>query len=163
MYWEPLKPFTQATLWISTSKTPTLPLVLPIYTKLHNHLEATGKNPKLSPQIQQAAAAALLKLRKYKTMAESNHNNTLATSMWSVTHLSYIYSTHKSKFCTLACEQNTFAKLHQTLHQHHSRLLLTEQPLFFHQLLWMRKIMRFHFIEFFADFCFFCLLIFTIF
>ena len=73
---------------MSTSSTPTIPLVLPIYENLHQHLLSGVKNHKYSAKLRQGSQRALAKLLKYKSIAKKNQYYYLGTSE-SIRSLSY--------------------------------------------------------------------------
>jgi len=65
---------------MSVAHTPTLPLVLPLYVSLEQHLIKTKNDMTLPRTIRSATGDALAKLRKYKNLAFNNQFYTVATS-----------------------------------------------------------------------------------
>jgi hypothetical protein len=78
---EILKVFSDATLKVSASKTPTIPYVLPLFCGLEAHLEELRRDPSSSPSIRHAARKGLDKLTKYKPKAFENYNLILGTGL----------------------------------------------------------------------------------
>jgi hypothetical protein len=74
-----LKVFSDATLKVSASKTPTIPYVLPLFCGLEAHLQILRHDPKSSYNIRNAATKGLNKLLKYKSRAFENWNLILGT------------------------------------------------------------------------------------
>ena len=69
---------------ISSSAYPTIPLVIPLYRSLENHLKAAMSNLKLSAAIRGAIAMGHVKLLKYKAKAMSNQYYVIATGLSSL-------------------------------------------------------------------------------
>ena len=67
-----IQPFTEATRMISSSTYPTIPLVIPLYCSLENHLKMAMSDLKLSATIHGAVAMGHAKLLRYKTKAMVN-------------------------------------------------------------------------------------------
>ncbi|KAJ7138608.1 hypothetical protein C8R46DRAFT_922078, partial [Mycena filopes] len=76
-----LKIFTQVTLQMSKSSTPTLPWVLPMYEHMLKHLQATRDDGKLLQPLRVAATAGLDKLNIYYEKARGCQFNVIATSI----------------------------------------------------------------------------------
>ncbi|KAJ7189246.1 hypothetical protein C8R46DRAFT_877092, partial [Mycena filopes] len=71
--------FTQVTLQMSKSSTPTLPWVLPMYEHMLKHLQATRDDGKILQPLRVAAAAGLDKLNVYYEKARGCQFNVIAT------------------------------------------------------------------------------------
>ncbi|KAJ6505630.1 hypothetical protein DFH09DRAFT_828701, partial [Mycena vulgaris] len=71
--------FTQVTLQMSKSTTPTLPWVLPMYEKMLKHLKSTRDNVKILPSLRAAVTAGLEKLNEYYEKARNCQFNVIAT------------------------------------------------------------------------------------
>ncbi|KAK0455611.1 uncharacterized protein EV420DRAFT_1272158 [Desarmillaria tabescens] len=76
-----LEVFTQVTLQMSRSTTPTLPWVLPMYEMMRRHLSTTNDDLTQLPQIRTAALVGLMKLDKYYFKAKFNQYNVIATML----------------------------------------------------------------------------------
>ncbi|KAH6887802.1 ribonuclease H-like domain-containing protein, partial [Coprinopsis sp. MPI-PUGE-AT-0042] len=74
-----LQPFSEATLLLSTSSAPTLPLVLPIYANLEQQLNTGISNQRYPLQVREALKKGRTKLHKYMVPAKSNHLYICAT------------------------------------------------------------------------------------
>ncbi|KAJ7721351.1 hypothetical protein DFH07DRAFT_760491 [Mycena maculata] len=74
-----LQLFTQVTLQMSKSSTPTLPWVLPMYRKMAEHLTTTRDNENVLQSLRVAAGAGLEKLQMYYTKALGCQFNVIAT------------------------------------------------------------------------------------
>lgn len=78
--------FTQVTLQMSHSKTPTLPWVLPMYEHMDRHLKKHIADDSQLPLLRVAAVAGMQKLNKYHTMARDCQYNVIATRMYLSIH-----------------------------------------------------------------------------
>ncbi|KAJ7021826.1 hypothetical protein C8F04DRAFT_972208, partial [Mycena alexandri] len=74
-----LQIFSQVTLQMSRSKTPTLPWVLPMYEHMLKHLRAHRDDALLLPSLRAAATAGLEKLETYCDKAAGCQFNVVAT------------------------------------------------------------------------------------
>ena len=57
---------------MSCAKEPTIPFVLPMYTKMDNHLSTTMADSSLPMKLQFAVLVAHTKLTKYMSIAKKN-------------------------------------------------------------------------------------------
>ena len=71
--------FTKVTKEMSRSGTPTLPFVLPMYAQMEKCLTKHAQDEKTTPDIRNAAAAGLIKLQEYYSLAKECHYVVLAT------------------------------------------------------------------------------------
>ncbi|KDR65759.1 hypothetical protein GALMADRAFT_1362644 [Galerina marginata CBS 339.88] len=74
-----LEVFTQVTLQMSHSTTPTLPWVLPMYEHMDRHLQKHIQDPNQLPALRAAAMSGLQKLNHYHSMARECQYNVIAT------------------------------------------------------------------------------------
>ncbi|KAJ7049547.1 hypothetical protein C8F01DRAFT_960568, partial [Mycena amicta] len=74
-----LEAFTDVTLQMSHSSTPTLPWVLPMFEEMLDHLNTCRDNPDLPYTLRTAATAGLGKLKQYYDLAQKSQFNTIAT------------------------------------------------------------------------------------
>ncbi|KAJ7084205.1 hypothetical protein C8R44DRAFT_721855, partial [Mycena epipterygia] len=74
-----LEIFTQVTLQMSCSSTPTLPWVLPMYEKMLMHLRAWGSGESVPESVRTAASAGLGELETYYSKARGCQFNVIAT------------------------------------------------------------------------------------
>lgn len=87
---------------MSTKGTPTLPLALPAYQLMQEHLKEGQYGSKYHSSIRQGCKAGLDKLDKYHDMARINNSNILATSefyAWSVYLSDFSCSVLHPGFC----------------------------------------------------------------
>ncbi|KAJ7453226.1 hypothetical protein FB451DRAFT_1373925 [Mycena latifolia] len=76
-----LETFTQVTLQMSKSTTPTLPWVIPMYEKMLKHLTDARDNVGILEPLRVAAAAGLTKLTTYYEKARGCQFNVIATML----------------------------------------------------------------------------------
>ncbi|KAF7293382.1 hypothetical protein MIND_01115100 [Mycena indigotica] len=74
-----LEVFTEVTLQMSKSSTPTLPWVLPMYELMLAHLKACRDDLNLPFELRTAATAGLLKLEQYHELAQKSQFNIIST------------------------------------------------------------------------------------
>ncbi|KAJ7348431.1 hypothetical protein DFH08DRAFT_698294 [Mycena albidolilacea] len=74
-----LTEFTNVTLQMSKSKTPTLPWVLPMYEQMLQHLTKASEDAGLPSALQLAAGAGLVKLKHYYNKAQNCQFYVIAT------------------------------------------------------------------------------------
>ncbi|KAF8202641.1 hypothetical protein K438DRAFT_1716386, partial [Mycena galopus ATCC 62051] len=74
-----LTEFTNVTLQMSKSKTPTLPWVLPMYEQMLQHLTKTSEDAGLPAALRLAAGAGLVKLKHYYNKAQNCQFYVIAT------------------------------------------------------------------------------------
>ncbi|KAI1797443.1 hypothetical protein LXA43DRAFT_877707 [Ganoderma leucocontextum] len=89
-----LEVFTKVTKEMSRSRTPTLPYVLPMYERMFKSLDAYARDVKISPDIRNAAAAGLRKLKEYYNLAKASQFTLLATMLHPSLRLKWLTSTY---------------------------------------------------------------------